>query len=106
MRCNRTIKEPTYEQVENKELVYQDGDEVGYACWYPQMGGYCGKCVVVFSVTEGFCFGVYVWHDGDFPFGDGWRPPIHLHHCCPDQFVEFGKFVRGLQDAHGVTYQS
>jgi len=95
------IPEPTYEQIRTHELVCHDGNEFGYACWYPQMGGYCGKCVVVLEITSG-CFDVFVWHDGEFPFSDGARPPVHLHHCDPDQFIEFGHFVKMLQARHGA----
>jgi len=59
------------------------------ATWYPQMGGYCGKCIVV---PIGDCFDAYVWHDGDFPFS-GDAPPTFLHHCDPQQFIRFGTGV-------------
>jgi hypothetical protein len=96
MSNKRRNTEPTAEDctARRQVLVYVDGTEVlGYACWYPQMGGYVGKCVVV----PGGCFGAYVWHDGEFPFNDLHDgPPAHLHHCDPTQFIEFGQFVAGL----------
>lgn len=71
------------------------------ACWYPQMGGYHGKCVVVGPHPGSSCVDVYVWHDGEFPFrGDdptGWegdkRKPARVHHCDVEQFVDFGQLV-------------
>ncbi len=75
-----------------------------YACWYPQMGGYVGRCVIVLSTfKEEFsdtCFEAYVWHDGEFPFSDDgdYSSPVNIHHCMPSQFIEFGKFVLGLQE--------
>ncbi len=84
-----------------------------YACWYPQMGGYVGKAVVVITTDANGefvkpdeecydrCFEVYVWHDGAFPFDEEYygekTSPKHLHHCMPSQFVEFGEFVQRLQ---------
>ncbi len=77
------------------------------AAWYPQMGGYCGKCWIALhtcasrpghSFDDGF--DVHVFHDGDFPFRDvegGGRPPICLHHCSPQQFAKFGELVATLQ---------
>lgn len=64
------------------------------ACFYPQMGGYHGKCVVV---PAGDCFDVYIWHDGDFPFGDS--EPAVLHHCNPEQFVDFGNAIDAFLEA-------
>ena len=71
----------------------------GYAGWYPQMGGYVGKCVVFPGENVGDCFDVLVWHDGEFPFNDeyGDTPsPAHLHHCMTEQFREFADFVDSL----------
>ena len=71
-----------------------------FACWYPQMGGYVGRAVIILESNT--CFGVYVWHDGAFPFdGDsreGGAKPAFLHHCNPDQFIEFGTLVGRLQE--------
>jgi hypothetical protein len=82
------IKEPTPEQCECGEEVALPNGGKGKALWYPQMGGYVGRCVVVPSAS---CFDVYVWHDGEFPF-EG-ESPVRLHHCNPEQFVRFGQEV-------------
>jgi len=70
------------------------------ALWYPQMGGYSGKCVVVGGENppneadrSDACFDCYVWHDGEFPFHDSDGPPVRLHHCMADQFKLFGDLV-------------
>lgn len=73
------------------------------ACWYPQMGGYVGRCVVCgpHPGEDISCVDVYVWHDGEFPFrGDdpiGWegdkRKPAYVHHCDVEQFINFGRLV-------------
>lgn len=84
---------PTSEECSANSKVFERGNEVGYACWYPQMGGYCGKAVFVFEKTDGnTCFDVYVWHDGEFPFGDG--EPVRIHHCDAEQFIRFGNQVK------------
>lgn len=69
---------------------YEHEGRRGFATWYPQMGGYTGKCVVLFDA--GGCFDVFVWHDGEFPFGG--RSPVEIHHCDPEQFIQFGEIVR------------
>jgi len=86
--------EPTAEQCSrNEELDEFDGKRA-FAAWYPQMGGYAGKAVVV--VDDG-CFDVWVWHDGDFPFSPDGSPPREsysprlIHHCSAEQFISFGK---------------
>lgn len=99
----RTPPEPTAEQCsDHAPIVWDDGK--GFAIWYPQMGGYVGKCVVVPCGDEpGDCFEAFVWHDGEFPFSednetrreDGGRP-IQLHHCMSAQFVRFGQTVAKL----------
>lgn len=102
------IKEPTPEQCSNHDRVYDIGHKVGYAIWYPQMGGYVGKAVAVLDhewiehsngSRVGGCIDVYVWHDGDFPFGDERSGPITIHHCDPDQFVAFGEKLSELNGA-------
>lgn len=93
------IHEPTFEQIKNHEIVYRDHDEVGYACWYPQMGGYVGKCVIVLGPSG--CFSAYVWHDGEFPFEGS--SPVNLHHCDPQQFIEFGELVKQKQQENGIS---
>lgn len=100
------MKEPTCEQCDAREKVYEDDRHVGFAMWYPQMGGYAGKSVVLLdkewleisnSARIGGCFEVLVWHDGEFPFGSGISKfPTRLHHCNPEQFIEFGQAVTEL----------
>lgn len=95
--------EPTSEQCSAGARVEDWNGSPTYACWYPQMGGYVGKCVVSFqpaSEVYDYCFEAYVWHDGAFPFGadSDWRGPVReLHHCMPSQFVNFGNFVMAKQ---------
>jgi hypothetical protein len=78
----------------------------GRACWYPSIGGYAGKAVVVVSEDGGV--DVWVWHDGQFPFrslddgadndGEPPRSPVLLHHCDPADFIRFGQFLERLQE--------
>jgi hypothetical protein len=89
------MEEPTAEACSAGTLttVVVNGERIeGYATWYPQMGGYGAKALVI---PSGGCFDVLVWHDGEFPFGDG-RKPASLHHCDARQFIEFGEFVAKL----------
>jgi hypothetical protein len=101
---------PTPEQCSANERVADVWDRPAYACWYPQMGGYVSRCVVVLGQTvqdsdgHNNCFEAFVWHDGQFPFhDDGYgctTSPANIHHCAPSQFIDFGKLVLKLQ---GVT---
>jgi len=97
-------REPTADEC-SKHAHIEDG---WYAIWYPQMGGYVGKAVVHAS---GGCFDSYVWHGGEFPFSDDrdglsyeeaehsrQSLPIRLHHCDPDQFIDFGETVKKLME--------
>lgn len=93
------IPEPTSEQCSSRAVLTgrYGGREVGlHALWYPQMGGYIGRAI---ALCLNPCWEVWVWHDGEFPFtadspytfeGDP-RPPAHLHHCMPEQFIDFGQ---------------
>jgi hypothetical protein len=102
---SNTPTEPTAEQCSKRERLPAFNGQQAFACWYPQMGGYSGKCVVV-SEAGPFdlhqrdlpCFEVYVWHDGDFPFS-GEQVPVYFHHCAADQFIEFGNRVRAFQES-------
>jgi hypothetical protein len=93
--------EPTSEQcTSNARVTFVSGGQarVGMACWYPQMGGYVGKCVVVGENDPGEergCFEAWVWHDGEFPFAedDSPREPARLHHCATAQFAYFAEQV-------------
>ena len=91
--------EPTVEQCAINERI-EHGERTYYAAWYPQMGGYVGKCLIEFEGGPS-CFGVYVWHDGDFPFGEG--APVELHHCDPEQFIDFGEEVLSIFKRHGES---
>lgn len=91
------IRKPTADECSNKTVIFENDNEIGYAIWYPQMGGYVGKAVALVSKTEGdSCFDVLVWHDGDWPFHDG-EQPRRLHHCEAQQFIEFGIEIQVLQ---------
>lgn len=97
-------KEPTPEQCSALEQVYDGDGKVGYAIFYPQMGGYVGKAIAILDkkwtdngrVRVGGCIDILIWHDGEFPFGD--KPPIELHHCDPEQFIEFGESLAKLNE--------
>jgi hypothetical protein len=95
----KTPTEPTGEQCNQNLKVFEDGQQIGYAIWYPQMGGYVGKAVVIVPKNPDaldFCFEAYVWHDGEFPFSERGMSPVILHHCSCDQFVNFGNTVRSF----------
>lgn len=97
--------EPTCDQCSNNEKLPDFEGQPCFAVWYPQMGGYVAKAVVVKeSDVEGQykedgegCFGIYVWHNGEFPFtaddDNNEVSPFYLHHCSPSQFIEFGETV-------------
>jgi hypothetical protein len=89
------VREPTGEECSANAYM---ADIDSYACWYPQQGGYVGKCVIKFrGQGPGACFDAYVWHDGEFPMHDG-EEPIRTHHCDADQFIEFGQTVKGFEE--------
>ena len=97
------LKEPTCEQCSANETVFEDEHTVGYAIWYPQMGGYVGRAVAMISKGGGgaSCFDVLVWHDGEFPFdGEGGDNPRQLHHCAAEQFIDFGEKIAELSERH------
>lgn len=114
----RWPKEPTADQCSANARVEDWNGEPAYACWYPQMGGYGSFAVVVpgpvRTANQGAegaagCFEAFVWHDGEFPFSGedgGTRRPVHLHHCDPVQFIEFGEWVAGLTEAVEETGSS
>lgn len=94
--------EPTADQCTEHATITVSGFP-GFACWYPQMGGYHAKAIVVpcpddQDPTGIGCFEAYVWHDGRFPFTNPdafWEPrqPVKLHHCDAEQFIQFGQTV-------------
>lgn len=96
-----TYREPTPEECSARTVVDLGDGRNGWACWYPSMGGYVGKAVVI--LDDG-CVEVLVWHNGDFPFGgqvESWPgepvpSPARLHHCDGGQFVTFGEFLNSL----------
>ena len=107
------IGEPTGEQCSNNNMVFSNEHKKGIAVWYPQMGGYSAKAVVLMDHVwtefvdsegdvrgaEGGCLDLLIWHDGDFPFcNEDGRSPVHLHHCGAESFVEFGELITGLND--------
>lgn len=106
LRVSSLSCQPTPEDCnENRTVVVViDGRTVvGMAAWYPQMGGYVGKCLVETSGPDS-CFDCYVWHDGEFPFAgesDPERPPAVLHHCSADQFRVFADKVEQYQSVGG-----
>jgi hypothetical protein len=92
-------REPTAEECREGTVIENDGEKF-LATWYPQMGGYVGKCWVSISGYDrerSPCFEVFVWHDGEFPF-EG-KAPVCLHHCEAEQFVRFGEEVLAAQIA-------
>jgi len=97
-------REPTGDECNRNAIVFESDDTIGYAIWYPQMGGYAGRAVAMMDKqwvetdhgATGGCIDVFVWHDGDFPFGEG--EPRVIHHCDPQAFMEFGKTLTELND--------
>ncbi len=91
-------QEPTPEECSANAPVTHEG-RPGFATWYPQMGGYVGKCVVLFGASidqngkDAGCFDAFVWHDGEFPFDTSDGPPVEVHHCGAEQFIRFGQAV-------------
>lgn len=94
-------KEPTVEECTAKARMPDWYGQPAFACWYPQMGGYVGKCVIILMDDSApGCFEACVWHDGEFPFSeddDRGRKPAWIHHCNPTQFVDFGNLVLAKQ---------
>lgn len=81
-------RQPTADECSNNTEI-----EPGrFAIWYPQMGGYVGRAVI--EEDDGG-FNAWVWHDGEFPFENGFEPRM-LHHCEAAQFVRFGRDVQAL----------
>lgn len=85
-------EQPTAEQCNKRALVAEDEDEVRFATWHPQLGGYGSKCIVQFFKTKSSpnnfpgCFEVWNWHDGEFPSENADRK----HYCSPEQLIGFG----------------
>jgi hypothetical protein len=83
-------KEPTAEDCGNNKTLYENNEVIIFACYYPQMGGYSGKCIICKNKNNS-CFDAYVWHDGEFPFSN--ETPNKIHHCDANQFVKFGNLI-------------
>ena len=101
------VKEPTTDQCSEEQKVYESEHKVGFALWFPQLGGYHGKAVALFDKNwkempsgsrSGGCVDIYVWHDGEFPFGGG--KPRELHLCDPEQFIQLGQTLKKLNDSN------
>lgn len=87
-----TLPEPTAEQCTANARMDVGPCSRATAAWYPQMGGFVGKCWIVTDADarEDSCVDVHIWHDGEFPFtGEAGRRPVVLHHCLSEQFREF-----------------
>ena len=94
--------QPSAEQCSAGARVEFAGER-GFACWYPQMGGYRAAAVIIPDLDApplGGCFDVLVWHDGKFPFDESGfnllgEPlnPVRLHHCEASQFRAFADDV-------------
>jgi hypothetical protein len=88
-------REPTSDECTSNAEI--DG---GRACWYPSMGGYVARAVAVpnsVKRSDDTCWSIYVWHDGDFPFGVD-RSPRELHHCDPSDFIRFGRLIESFEE--------
>lgn len=105
-------REPTGDECSDNAVVYETDGKIGYAIWYPQMGGYSGKAVAVCdkqwhenaTSRTGGCIDVYVWHDGEWPFdSESGRSPAEVHHCDAAQFVRFGCKLNRLNKRHKVN---
>lgn len=98
------IPDPTHDQCSANERIQLDDGRWATAAWYPSMGGYVSHCLIV-KEPDSLCVEVFVWHDGQFPFGDdleewpgaGRRQPKRLHHCNPASFVGFGELAERVQ---------
>jgi hypothetical protein len=111
-----TPREPTADECSSRALIHEDEAAWYYALWYPQMGGYVGKAVAEIAkqrvemndgwVTCGGCVDVLVWHDGEFPFSGTQEPgvrPVRIHHCDPDQFIDFGQALKDMMNGQAVS---
>lgn len=94
-------REPSDREASNREVVVFE-ERSWLATFYPQMGGYGGKCWVDVTEGVGACFDVYVYHDGEFPFAHApTKEPIRLHHCAAQQFRRFADEVETAQGRVG-----
>jgi hypothetical protein len=92
---NKPDREPTDNECTANAFLDVNG-RWWMAAWYPQMGGYTSHCWVSIDEGPNTCFDCLVWHNGLFPFeGDGAN---ELHHCNPEQFINFGQKVKAAQE--------
>lgn len=105
-----SVARPTSEECDKRDIVYDSEAKYGVASWYPQMGGYASRCVVVLDkehsrsldgYTLGGCIDIAIWHDGMFPTDDD-RPSQWLHVCDPWQWVRFFHDFGTLNDERCV----
>lgn len=94
MKLNTPNREPA---IEEARTVVKFGIDSWMATWYPQMGGYVGKCWVRVSGGPNSCFEALVYHDGEFPFTEDKGPPTRIHHCMVGQFRTFADDVEQAQ---------
>ncbi len=95
-------RQPTSDECENRSVIFETEDRIGFAVWYPQMGGYVGKAVAVIDKdSPASCFDCYIWHDGEFPFDEsGGKSPKIVHHCVHEQVITFGEDVAAMNQQH------
>jgi hypothetical protein len=90
-------REPTPEECTTGARI---GDH-GQAFWWPQMGGYAARAVAV-AWPDDCCLDVWVWHDGQFPFGGTCqscgdaRSPVRVHMDDGDGWIRLGEFLNSL----------
>jgi hypothetical protein len=101
--------EPTSDEVVLGATVNLPDGRWARACWFPSIGGYVGKALVIPSQVEGeCCTEVWVWHNGQFPFS-GQCPacssecsPVLLHVHGGQDFIAFGELVDECESATGT----
>lgn len=93
----------TAKQCSARAIVEETADDIAFAMWHPQWGGYRSMCRVSFDKTtsdasgkEIGCFEVANHHDGDFPS----EAPTTYHYCDAAQLIEFGIDIIEKQLAH------
>jgi hypothetical protein len=88
------LVQPTPIQCRDHEVVFENETQIGFADYHPQWGGYCGRCIVIFTKGQNSpCFDVYNWHDGEFPTDEDDHYTLY-HYCDVDQMINFGKTIK------------
>lgn len=94
----KTMKRPSNDECDSNKVFSETDEDIVFAAWYPQMGGYSSVCIIrasKYANLNNECFDVLVWHDGEFPFsGECGRSPTEIHHCVAEQFIELGSLVK------------